>query len=170
MSRWAKGVLAVHNGVEKTIVLILLAVLMVVLLWVAFSFGIDLVRLVAERIFTGERIDIDGLKESSARLRVLHDVFGSFLLILIGVELMKTIAMYLSSHEVHVEVVFTVAIIAVVRHVIDLDVSHLDGLEMLGLSALVVALTLGYLFFRKAAALPSPKPPETKTEPPRKED
>ncbi len=39
---------------------------------------------------------------------LLREVFTGFLMILIGLELMKTIVMYLDKHVVHVEVVLSV--------------------------------------------------------------
>ena len=42
----------------------------------------------------------------------LLDIFGLFLLILIGIELLETIRAYLSEHVIHVEIVLEVALIA----------------------------------------------------------
>lgn len=52
----------------------------------------------------------------------LLDVYGFFMLILIGVELLETIRAYLNEHEVHVEIVLEVALIAVARKVAIIDV------------------------------------------------
>jgi len=57
----------------------------------------------------------------------LLDIFGLFLLVLIGIELMETLKVYLTERAIHVEVVFTVALIAVGRKVIILDVKELPG-------------------------------------------
>ena len=43
----------------------------------------------------------------------LLDIFGLFLLVLLGIELVSTLKTYLTEHEVHVEVVFAVALIAI---------------------------------------------------------
>lgn len=74
----------------------------------------------------------------------LLDLFGFFLLILIGVELLETIKAYLQSHVVHVEVVLEVALIAIARKVIILDVSGYPPLTLVGIAALILALALGY--------------------------
>jgi len=60
----------------------------------------------------------------------LLEIFGMFLLVLIGIELLESIRMYLDHKLVHVEVVMTVAIIAIARKVIILDVKDLDGLKL----------------------------------------
>ncbi len=48
----------------------------------------------------------------------LPEIFGFFMLILIGIELLETIRAYLVENVVHVEVVIEVALIAIARKVI----------------------------------------------------
>src|SRR5262245_27528391 len=129
MPRALNGLLNVYNIVEKVIVITLLVVLMVVVLWACGLYSFELIRLLVLRLFHGE-IVTSGVVSITERMAILREVFGSFLLVLIGVELMKTIAMYLSSHEMHIEVVFTVAIIAIARHAIDMDPTHLDPMQL----------------------------------------
>ncbi|MFW6456690.1 MAG: phosphate-starvation-inducible PsiE family protein, partial [Planctomycetota bacterium] len=56
----------------------------------------------------------------------VSEVFGFVFMVLIGLELLETVKTYLSSEQLHVEVVFLVAMIAIARKVILLDVKHLD--------------------------------------------
>jgi uncharacterized membrane protein (DUF373 family) len=79
----------------------------------------------------------------------LLDIFGMFLLVLIGIELLETIKTYLSKKKVHIEVVLVVAIIAISRKVIILDVKELSSLTLLGIAAIILALTIGYYFFKR---------------------
>ena len=79
----------------------------------------------------------------------LLDIFGFFLLVLIGVELLDTIRSYLSQHIVHVEIVIEVAMIAVARKVIILDVKDLSGVTLVGIAAIIVALTAAYFTLRR---------------------
>ncbi len=74
----------------------------------------------------------------------LLDIFGFFLLILIGVELLETIKAYLSEHVVHVEIVLEVALVAIARKVIILDVKELPSLTLIGIAAIIVALAAAY--------------------------
>jgi len=80
----------------------------------------------------------------------LLDIFGLFLLVLIGVELLETIKAYLKENVVHFEVVLTVAMIAIARKVITLDVKELPGLTLLGIAAIIVALAAANYYFRRA--------------------
>jgi len=79
----------------------------------------------------------------------LLEIFGMFLLVLIGIELLESIRMYLDHKLVHVEVVMTVAIIAIARKVIILDVKELDGLKLIGIGVIIIALAGGYIFIKR---------------------
>jgi uncharacterized membrane protein (DUF373 family) len=79
----------------------------------------------------------------------LLDIFGMFLLVLIGVELLETVKMYLSEKTVHVEVVFTVAMLAIARKVIILDVKELSSLTLIGIGAIILALSTGYYLLKR---------------------
>jgi uncharacterized membrane protein (DUF373 family) len=74
----------------------------------------------------------------------LLEIFGFFLLILIGVELLETIKAYLHAHVVHVEIVLEVALIAIARKVIILDLNKYDGNSVLAMAALIVALAVAF--------------------------
>lgn len=77
-------------------------------------------------------------------------VFGFFLMILIGLELIETMKIYLSEESVHVEIIFLVAIIAITRKVIILDVKSLAPLTLLGIAAVILALAFGYYALQRA--------------------
>jgi uncharacterized membrane protein (DUF373 family) len=77
-------------------------------------------------------------------LHELLDIFGLFLLILIGIELLDTIKSYMTEHKLHVEIVLVVALIAVSRKVIILDTEKLSALSLLGIGAIILALGIGY--------------------------
>jgi len=79
----------------------------------------------------------------------LLEIFGMFLLVLIGIELLESIRMYLDHRLVHVEVVMTVAMIAIARKVIILDVKDLDGLKLVGIGVIIAALAGGYVYIRR---------------------
>ena len=79
----------------------------------------------------------------------LLEIFGMFLLVLIGIELLESIRMYLDHRLVHVEVVMTVAMIAIARKVIILDVKDLDGLKLIGIGVIIIALAGGYVYIKR---------------------
>lgn len=77
------------------------------------------------------------------------EIFGIFLLVLIGIELFETMEIYIKENVVHIEVVLTVALIALARKVIILDVKKLSSTTILGIAALILALSIGYYLIRK---------------------
>ncbi|PLX45545.1 MAG: phosphate-starvation-inducible E-like protein [Desulfobacteraceae bacterium] len=79
----------------------------------------------------------------------LFEIFGFFLMLLIGVELLETIKAYLSENVVHSEIVLEVALIAISRKVITLDVKTYEPLTLLGIAALIVSIGLAYFFIKK---------------------
>ena len=80
----------------------------------------------------------------------LLDIFGLFMLVLIGIELLDTISKtYMSESTDHTQIVMTVAIIAIARKVIILDVKELSGLALVGIAAIILALSIGYFLIRR---------------------
>jgi len=76
--------------------------------------------------------------------------FGLFLIILIGLELLKLLKLHLLHHTLRPEVVIEVAIIAICNKVVTLDPKHLAAETIIGLAALLFALSAGYYVFTKA--------------------
>ena len=70
----------------------------------------------------------------------LFRIFGLFFIILIGFELVETIEMYFKDNIIHAEVVLLVAVIAVSRKVILLDLEKYDPLSIIGLGIIIIAL------------------------------
>ena len=74
----------------------------------------------------------------------LLELFGQFLLVLIGIELMHSMKVYIESREVHLEAVLAVALIAVARKIVVLEPKGLPEGTLLGIAAMVLALTVGH--------------------------
>jgi uncharacterized membrane protein (DUF373 family) len=79
----------------------------------------------------------------------LLELFGFFLLILIGIELLETIKAYLVDKVVHSEIVLEVALIAIARKVIILDFKQYDSTAILGIAALIIAISASYYIIRR---------------------
>jgi uncharacterized membrane protein (DUF373 family) len=77
-------------------------------------------------------------------IKEILEIFGLFLLVLIGIELFETMEIYIKENVVHIEVVLTVALIAVARKVIILDVKEAGSATLLGIAAIILALSVGY--------------------------
>jgi uncharacterized membrane protein (DUF373 family) len=79
----------------------------------------------------------------------LLGVFGQFLLVLVGIELLHSMKLYLEDHEVHLEAVIAVAVIAVARKIVVVDPKTLPAGALLGQAALMLALALAYYLVRR---------------------
>jgi len=82
-------------------------------------------------------------------LPTMQQSFAGILIVVLGLELLETLRTYFTEHHVRVEVILVVAIIAVGRHVIQVDFEHTPGSVDLGLAALILALVSGYFLVKK---------------------
>ena len=84
--------------------------------------------------------DLRGVPLAFLGIDELLDIFGFFLLVLIGVELLGTLRLYFEEHIVHAEVVLEVGMIAIARTVIVADVNELASTTLVGIGARPAAL------------------------------
>jgi len=80
----------------------------------------------------------------------IYGVFSDLLLILIGLELMHTVKVYLQDHTVHVDVILAVALVALARKVIAVNLK--DQASSIGLALLIIALAGSHFLLRRPAA------------------
>lgn len=80
----------------------------------------------------------------------LLEVFATFLLVLIGIELLETVKVYATERHVHVETVLLVALLAVLRKVITLDVKDVPAMTLFAVAAVILALAGAYWLMRKS--------------------
>jgi len=76
----------------------------------------------------------------------LQDIIGFlgfFLVVLITLELMRSVWVYVNDHTIHIRVMFEIAIIAVTRKIILLEPGT-EPLYLVGIAALVISLAGGY--------------------------
>jgi uncharacterized membrane protein (DUF373 family) len=122
---------------ERVIVLALIAMMALIILLATVELG----WIIVEDLITPPVLP---------DINELLDVFGFFLLILIGIELLETIRAYLVEHVVHVEIVLEVALIAVARKVIILDPKEWSSATLLAIAALVLSLAIAFYLERRA--------------------
>jgi uncharacterized membrane protein (DUF373 family) len=103
---------------------------------------LHLMVLIAQEIWKPPRglIPVQGLLE----------IFGYFLLVLIGVELLETLKAYVKKDVIHVRVVLEVALIAMARKVIIEEPNTVPSLTLFGIAALILALGIAFYFERRA--------------------
>src|SRR5258705_4619410 len=124
--------------IETFLIYVLIAMLLVAVILGTIALGYELVQTILQPPFL--------LIEPQA----LFASFGLFLIILIGLELLKLLKLHLLHHKLRPDVVIEVAIIAVCNKVVTLDLKLLEGETLIGLAALLLALSAGYYVFSKA--------------------
>ena len=88
----------------------------------------------------------------------LLNIFGFFLLVVIGIEILDTLKAYLRENVIHVEIVILVAVIAIARKVIILDPATSDGGLMAGMGVIVVGLGIAYYLIKKGNTIVTKAP------------
>jgi uncharacterized membrane protein (DUF373 family) len=140
-----KVVLTVLHVFERIVVILLLMMMMAVVATAVYEMVYMAVTSLAPSPSSDQRL---------LTINELHSIFGLFLLILIGIELMETIKVYLIDDSIRVEIVFLVAMIGIARHVIDLDYKTMDPIALIGIAAVILALTIGYYYLKKSGQYP----------------
>jgi uncharacterized membrane protein (DUF373 family) len=123
---------------ERIIIIALIVMMTLMLMVTTINLGVVVYRKFLEAPYY--LITVQGLMQ----------IFDSFLIVLIGLELLETIRTYLKDNVVHVEVVMLVALIAIARKVIIMDYEKYAGLEIIGIGFLIISLAVGYYFLKKA--------------------
>lgn len=138
---------AVYPYFERTIFGSLIFIMMAVILLATAKYAYDIYLSVLGYFHPDTSIDY--------LQRMMHEVFGGFLIIVLGVELIGSIRTYFQDHLIKTDVVFQVAIIAVSRHVIQMDFDKANPLTLLGLGFLAITLTVGYFVYRRISLKPA---------------
>ncbi len=131
----------VMDWFERIVVYILIVLMMLLILLAVAGLVIALIR--------------ESVHQPSSILGVdrLLEYFGYVLLVMIGVELLDAIQAYLMEHVVHVEVVLEVALIAVARKIIILDLKDVPSTTLFGIAALVTALAVAFYLEKRGRKL-----------------
>jgi uncharacterized membrane protein (DUF373 family) len=108
--------------------------------------------------FVTRLADVWGEIHATEDLKVkLHAIFGSILMVIIGVELLETLKTHFEKHVFRAEIIFLVALTAVARHVIEMDFEHASANASLGIAATALALSAGYFLVKKAGGFSGEK-------------
>jgi len=132
---------------EKVIIVSLIVMMVFVVLLATIELG----WIIGKHVFSPPimLLDIDELLE----------IFGVFLLVLIGIELLETIKIYLLENVVHVQIILEVALIAIARKAIILDIEKYSSLTLLGIAALILSLAVAFFACKRYLNSPAVERP-----------
>lgn len=134
-----KAVSIIHS-IKKWMSFIVLILMMIIVIIAIIELGIILYLDIFDPTDAVIFLEIDEL----------FKIFGFFFIILIGFELVETVEMYFKENVIHAEVVLLVAVIAVSRKVILLDLEKYDPIATIGLALIIIALGGCYYLIKKS--------------------
>jgi uncharacterized membrane protein (DUF373 family) len=98
--------------------------------------------------------------DSIAELQeAVQSLFAGVLLVVLGLELMDTLRNYFIEHRLRVEFLISVALIAVARHIIQLDFEHSPAWLVASIALLTLTLAASYVGVRMFVPDPRGKSP-----------
>ena len=125
------------DKVEKYIAIALLGLMAVIVISATF----EVAYLVAINIFRPPGFFI-GVED-------LFQVFGLFLMVLIGLELLTSIRFFIVDSNIHAELMILVAMTAITRKVVIMDAKDIDPMSMFGIGFIIIALAVSYFLIRR---------------------
>jgi uncharacterized membrane protein (DUF373 family) len=132
-----------NSGIQRLILISVQIFLLIVIVLAVVVLGLLAYRGISDGLI----MSISSAPEFQMRVQ---NAFGGALLVLLGLELLETVRVYFTEHRVRLEVIMIVAMIAVSRHIITIDFGHADGLWLIGVASLVVALGAAYYLIKRS--------------------
>jgi uncharacterized membrane protein (DUF373 family) len=86
----------------------------------------------------------------------IEHVFAGVMLLLLGLELLKSLSSFVEGYRVQVQMIIVVAIIAVARHILMIDFDRVEPIKLIGIAALVLTLAISYAIVRERGLARSP--------------
>jgi uncharacterized membrane protein (DUF373 family) len=127
----------------EEIIVALLALLLIVM--VMAILGLTIYLFLANVVHTLASVDtVSDIQQAALR------GFSGVLLTLLGLELLDTVKVYFRDHQVRVEVILLVSLIAMGRHVLELDLHHAEPFVLIGIASLIVVLAASYYLVKRA--------------------
>ena len=121
------------------------ALMALVMVTIAFGTGVTAWSLVQ---------DLLDPQQLLAEPKALFDIFGLFVAVLVGVELLKILRHLMLSHEIETTLVVQTAMIALCNKVITMNISGTSWTVLVGMAALILALAAAAFALRPAGTAP----------------
>ena len=137
----AERIVTIVKRFERVIAFALVVLLMIVVALATVELGALLYK------------DLFVSRETLLEVEQTFELFGAFLLVFVGLELLTTLKAYVREGTVHVEVVLEVALVALAQKVIILHPGS-NPLTQFGLAALILALAGAFWWVRAGRARP----------------
>lgn len=126
------------------IVRVLQALLALVIIVALIELGVLIYGAIARNFFGAPVVVGHVISTVPDLQRAVQGAFAGVLLVILGLELLETLRTYFAEHRVRLQVIIVVALIAMGRHIIQLDLEQASGTVLTGIGVLVLALAISY--------------------------
>jgi uncharacterized membrane protein (DUF373 family) len=133
-----------HQLLKKFEVIVFYILSFVIVFYIAIEL-IELVYQFGKAIFEHD----DGSDRLLVTKEQTRQVLPVFFNILIAIELIDTFNIYIKEHSIKVQSILLIGLMAIGRKLLILDIGHSEGLQNVGLAAIILALSLGYYLVKK---------------------
>lgn len=134
-----------NNIIKKFEVIVFYILSSIIVLYITVEL-IELVYQFGKALFS--------MNDTTTRLLITKEQTASvlpvFFNILIAIELIDTFNVYIKEHQIKVQSILLIGLIAIGRKLLVLDIGHSDGLSNIGLASIILALSLGYYLVKKS--------------------
>jgi len=135
---WGTPMQKITDVFERLAVAVLMLMLIVTILVGTISVAWSLVG------------DLAAIREVLAEPKALFDVFGLFVTVLVGIELLKILRHFLAAHEVETALVVQTALIALCNKIITMNLFATSWTTLIALAALTFALAAAVYALRRS--------------------
>lgn len=144
---------AIYPKFERLIILALTIAIMIAVTYATIVFFVILIQTITNleplQAIISSGNEAQPISEPITRLQNgLYHVFGGFLLILLGIELISTVRSFSRDNHIKMESIVAIAIIASSRHLITLDYHHTAPLIIFASGFVIIALIVGYFLLK----------------------
>jgi uncharacterized membrane protein (DUF373 family) len=142
---WQPWVERVEELIVAVLALLLVLVVVTILGLTVYLFATNVTHII------GNVESVADIQQASLRS------FSGVLLTLLGLELLDTVKVYFRDHQVRVEVILLVSLIAMGRHVLEIDLHHTEPLVLIGIASLILVLAVSYYLVKRAQLTERPQ-------------
>ena len=122
--------------VLEKIIRFVVKILAFIMIFIIFAGVADVIYVIYERLMIEPKFFLSPTD--------LLAVFGSFMLVLIAIEIFINIVVYLREEIIHVRIVLATAIVAIARKVIVFDYNEISYEHVIATGVVIIALCVGY--------------------------
>lgn len=125
---------------------VILVTLYIILFYSLFEFCVILVTSIINHPIS---FTFDPIDKSTTFLEIVFPLLSGVLVLVIIVEMIESINDYIKfDRSSYIYIITEIALIALIRHLITLDLHHIDAFDLMGIGILTLVITAFYIVLR----------------------